>query len=68
MTRLNHVVRGLTVIQWWGRLEDLHTSDAAFPCEVRSRFRKENANIKDNSSQIAADEKTAFAEFLKTMM
>jgi hypothetical protein len=68
MTRLNHVVRGLTVIQWWGRLEDLHTSDAAFPCDVRSRFRKENTNIRDDSSQITEDEEAEFAQFLRTMI
>jgi hypothetical protein len=68
MARLNHLVRGLTVIQWWGRLEDLYTSDAAFPCDVRSRFRKEGTNVKDDSSQIAEDEETAFAQFLKTMI
>jgi len=68
MTRLNHAVRGLTVIQWWGQIEDLHTSDAAFCCDVRSRFRKENTNVKDDSSQIAEDEETAFAEFLRTMI
>jgi hypothetical protein len=68
MTRLNHVVRGLTVIQWWGRLEDLHTSDAAFPCDVRSRFRRENTNVKNNSLPIAEGEKTEFAEFLRTMI
>ena len=68
MTRLNHVVRGLTVIQWWGRLEDLHTSDSAFPCEVRSRFRKENRNVKDDSSQITEDEEAEFAQFLGTMI
>jgi len=68
MTRLNHVVRGLTVIQWWGRLEDLYTSDSSVPCDVRSRFRKETANIKDDSSQITEDEETAFAQFLRTMI
>jgi hypothetical protein len=68
MTRLNHVVRGLTVIQWWGRLEDLHTSDAAFPCDVRSRFRRENTNVKDDSSQIAQGEESGFAQFLRTMI
>ncbi len=68
MTRLNHVVRGLTVIQWWGRLEDLRTSDAAFPCDVRSRFRKEIAGVKDDSSQITANEEATFAEFLRTMI
>jgi hypothetical protein len=68
MTRLNHVVRGLTVIQWWGRLEDLHTSDAAFPCDVRSRFRREAAHINPNSSQITTDEEPAFAQFLRTII
>lgn len=68
MTRLNHVVRGLTVIQWWGRLEDLHTSDAAFPCEVRSRFRRESTNVKDDSSQIVEGEEADFAQFLRTMI
>jgi hypothetical protein len=68
MTRLNHVVRGLTVIQWWGRLEDLHTRDAAFPCEVRSRFRRENTKVKDDSSQIVEGEEAAFALFLRTMI
>jgi hypothetical protein len=68
MTRLNHVVRGLTVIKWWGRLEDLHTSDAAFPCDVRSRFREENANVNDDSSQIKEDEEIEFTHFLRTMI
>jgi hypothetical protein len=68
MTRLNHVVRGLTVIQWWGQLEDLHTSDAAFPCNVRSRFRKESTHDRDESSEITANEETAFAEYLRTMI
>ncbi len=68
MTRLNHVVRGLTVIQWWGRLEDLHTSDAAFPCDVRSRFRQENRNVKDDSSRIKEAEEAEFAQFLRTMI
>lgn len=67
MTRLNHVVRGLTVIQWWGRLEDLHTSDAAFPCDVRCRFRREAAHTNENSSQITTDEEPAFAQFLRTI-
>jgi hypothetical protein len=68
MTRLNHVVRGLTVIQWWGQLEDLQTSDAAFPCNVRSRFRKENRNVRDDSSEIKEDEGAEFAQFLRTMI
>jgi len=68
MTRLNHVVRGLTVIQWWGRLEDLYTSDAAFPCDVRARFRRESTNVKDDSSQIAESEENEFAQFLSTMI
>jgi hypothetical protein len=68
MTRLNHVVRGLTVIQWWGRLEDLHTSDAAFACDARSRFRQENTHVKDDSSPIAKGEETGFAQFLRTMI
>jgi hypothetical protein len=68
MTRLNHVVRGLTVIQWWGRLEELYTSDAAFPCEVRCRFRRENTNVKDDSSQIAKGEESEFALFLRSMI
>lgn len=68
MTRLNHVVRGLTVIQWWGRLQDLKVSDDAFPCEVRSRFRKDVTNIDDDSSHITTDEEPAFAQFLHTML
>jgi hypothetical protein len=68
MTRLNHVVRGLTVIQWWGRLEDLYTSDAAFPSDLRSRFRREAMHSNDNSSQITPDEEPAFAQFLRTII
>jgi hypothetical protein len=68
MTRLNHVVRGLTVIRWWGRLEDLHTSDAEFACDTRSRFRRENTNVTDDSSPIAEDEEADFAQFLRTMI
>lgn len=68
MTRLNHVARGLTVIQWWGRLEDLHTSDAAFPCDVRTRFRHEILNINDDPSEIVQHEQSRFAEFLSSMV
>jgi hypothetical protein len=68
MTRLNHVVRGLTVTQWWGRLEDLHTSDTAFACDARCRFRKEIAGVRVDSSQIIATEEVVFSEFLCTMI
>ncbi len=67
MTRLNHVVRGLTVIQWWGRIEDLHTSDAAFPCEVRGRFRGELHSSPHDSAPIAENEEKKFATFLTAM-
>jgi hypothetical protein len=68
MTRLNHLVRGLTVIQWWGCLEDLHTSDAAFPCEVRSRYRNDILNVKGDSSELPQQEHSQFAEFLSSMI
>lgn len=68
MTRLNHLVRGLTVIEWWGRLEDLYTSDAAFPCDVRARFRRENTKVEDDSSELVEHEQSGFAEFLSSMI
>ena len=68
MTRLNHLVRGLTVIKWWGRMEDLLVGEEAFPCEVRSRFRGERVDATRESPPIPESDEREFAEFLRTMI
>lgn len=67
MTRLNELVRGLSVIKWWGRMEDLLTGDDAFPCEVRCRFRDLPFNARNDSPPIPKQEQQAFADFLGTI-
>jgi hypothetical protein len=67
ITRLNHLVRGLSVIKWWGRMEDLLTGEEAFPCEMRCRFRQApKEGIYDAPPIDEADEED-FMNFLRTI-
>lgn len=68
MTRLNHLVRGLSVIKWWGRMEDLLTGEEAFPCEVRCRFRGKPSNGTHDSPPIEEADQVEFADFLRTLV
>lgn len=68
MARLNHLVRGLSVIKWWGRMEDLLTGDESFACEVRCRFRNEQADALNDAPSISGNDVKPFAEFLGTMV
>jgi hypothetical protein len=68
MVRLNHAVRRLSVIKWWGRMEDLLVGEEAFPREVRSSFRGEPVESTRESAPIPERDERDFAEFLGTMI
>ena len=65
--RVNEAARGLFIVAWWGRGEELASSDHPFAVGLREEFRDEDGD-EGGKLPISSDEAEEWVEFVTTYL